>query len=239
MSLLLINAGNTRTVMARGTAVDGRLLTAPERLDERLSVGDLQELADCIVGLRREGELVGLTSVVPAVTDTLKAAIPDLRSVDHTWELPFGVAIRGTETVGADRWCNMAAAVQAGLRDALVVDAGTATTIDVLHDGVFVGGLIAPGMAFAARKLQEEAARLWPVDFAPRSLRPGRDTDEALAIGAYQVGILGVIGAVEGLLAEYSTARVILTGGLASYLQRPDWMVDPDWTLRGLAALLA
>jgi len=238
MSLLLINVGNTNTVAARAVGVDGRLLGPPEQLLSMSSRADLDELAGAVGGCRRDDEVAAVTSVVPCVTDALREIMPDLRSVDHTWTFPFGVAIHGSESVGADRWCNVAAAVHAGMQDAIVVDAGTATTIDVLHEGVFVGGLIAPGMKFAAQKLQEEAARLWPVEFTPRSLRPGRDTDEALAIGAYQVGVNGVIKTVEGLLEEYPRARTVLTGGLASHLQRPDWLVDPAWTLRGLAALV-
>jgi type III pantothenate kinase len=172
------------------------------------------------------------------VSEVLRAALPGLRSVDHTWRFPFGVRVDRPETVGPDRFCNMAAAVASGLSDAIVEDAGTATTIDVLRDGDFVGGLIAPGMAFAARKLQEEGAMLWRVPFERTELVPGRDTASALAIGAYQVGVRGIVGAVEGLLKDLPAAQVVVTGGLGVHVARGDWLHDPDWTLRGLAALL-
>ncbi len=235
MSALLIDIGNSRLRVARRqvAAPPVRLYEAPSQPDDRAA------LVRHVAGLREVGERVGIVSVVPAVTSELVAVMPDAEVVDHTWALPFGVAIRGPETVGGDRWCNVAGAVDAGLRDVLVVDAGTATTIDVLDDGIFVGGLIAPGMAFAARALQESGARLWPVEFAEVPLRPGRDTDEALAVGAFHVGVQGVRGTVAALLAERPDARVLLTGGLARYLERPGWVHDPDLTFRGLAALLA
>jgi type III pantothenate kinase len=153
--------------------------------------------------------------------------------------MPFAHDIRGPQTVGADRWCNVAAAVDAGLTDALVVDAGTATTFDVLAGGVFRGGLIAPGMSFAARALQREAARLWEVPFAPAELRAGRDTQEALAIGAYHVGVHGVRGTVIALLERYPGCTVVMTGGLGGWAALPGWQYHPDWTLRGLAVLAA
>jgi len=105
--------------------------------------------------------------------------------------------------------------------------------------GEFLGGLIAPGMAFAARSLQETAALLWEVPFAPCALRAGRDTDEALAIGAFHVGVQGILGTVAALLERYPRCAVVVTGGLAEHVARPGWRRDPDWTLRGLAALAA
>ena len=239
MNALLIDVGNTRIAVARITLLEGAMVGPLERVwTGETPRGDAGELAATVAALRTTGEPVALASVVPTATAALRAAVPELRCVDHTWDFPFAMDVDHPETVGADRFCNVAAAAAAGLTDAIVADAGTATTIDVLRDGVFVGGLIAPGMAFAARKLQEEGARLWSVPFAPAELMPGRDTATALAIGAYQVGTRGVTGAVEGLLEDLPAAKVILTGGLGRFLTREGWTHDPDWTLRGLAVLL-
>ncbi len=170
---------------------------------------------------------MAVACVVPVVGEALAARLPDAASVDHTWAFPFTHEVRQPQTVGADRWCNVAAAVHAGLADALVVDAGTATTFDVLVGGVFLGGLIAPGMAFAARKLQEEAARLWVVPFAPCELRAGRDTEEALAIGAFHVGVHGVRGTIAALLARHPGCEVVVTGGLGGHVTQAGWRLRP------------
>ncbi len=239
MNTLLVDVGNSKTLVARLTLVPGGSIGPMERIwTGETSREDAAAIAARVAGLRGDGDVVGLVSVVPVLTDALRAAMPDLRCVDHRVDFPFGVSIDNPETVGADRWCNVAAAVDAGCDHAIVVDAGTATTIDVLENGVFVGGFIAPGMAFAARKLQEEAARLWTVPFEPVPLAPGRDTDTALAAGAFHVGVCGVAGVVEALLEDRPDARVVLTGGLGKFLVRPDWRYDADWTLRGLAVLL-
>ena len=239
MNALLVDVGNSKIAVARIALVEGAMVGPLERVwTGETPRGDAAETTAAVAAFHQDDEPVGLTSVVPHVSEALGVTLPGLRSVDHTWIFPFAMAVDGPETVGADRFCNMAAAAASGLNDAIVVDAGTATTIDVLRDGIFVGGLIAPGMAFAAQKLQEEGARLWTVPFAPADLEPGRDTTAALAIGAFQVGTRGIIGTVEGLLAMQPDARVVLTGGLGGHLVRDGWSHDPDWTLRGLAALL-
>ena len=175
--------------------------------------------------------------MVPACTEALTAALPTAAVVDHTLALPFAIGVAEPAAVGADRWCNVAAAVARGWRDALVVDAGTATTFDLLVGGCFVGGLIAPGMAFAARRLGEEAARLVPVPFAACPLVAGATTAAAMQAGAFHVGVRGVLGVIEGLLARYGARPVVVTGGLAAHLARPGWLHDPDWTLRGALTL--
>lgn len=243
MTLLLVDVGNSRTVAATAVAMPAGTVVGPiaEVFAAATPTGGdgAAALAAELLSLAPDDATVGVTSVVPAVTAALRAAHPDVRAVDHTWRFPFTVSVTGPETVGADRWCNVAAAVGENLADAIVVDAGTATTIDVLDAGAFVGGLIAPGMAFAARKLQESGARLWTVPFASCPLAPGHDTATALQAGAYHVGRQGVLGVVRELAGRYPRAQVVVTGGLGGHLEQVGWRHDPRWTLRGLARLLA
>ncbi len=178
-----------------------------------------------------------LTSVVPAVAELLAARWPQMTVVDHTCALPFGMALPQPESVGADRFCNVAAAAASGCDRALIVDAGTATTFDLLLDGEFVGGMIAPGMAFAATQLGESAARLAPVAFGPCPFEPGRDTAAAMRAGAFHVGVGGVEAVLEALRKKYGPMPVVVTGGLGGLLAGADRLWDRDWTLRGAAVL--
>ncbi len=178
-----------------------------------------------------------LTSVVPLVVELLQQKWPDIEVIDHRWNLPFKFALPHPETVGTDRLCNVAAAAVAGWRQALIVDAGTATTFDLLVGGEFVGGLIAPGMALAADCLGKFAARLTPVPFVPCALEPGRDTAEAMQAGAFHVGLGGVEAVITALGAKYGPLPVVVTGGLGGLLGQTDRLLDPDWTMRGAAVL--
>jgi len=237
VSRLLINVGNSRTVAVladRRGEVTREVLVRPTPSTEM----EAEALAMRLAAERPSDLDVGVASVVPLVTTALGLLVPDMQVVDHSCHMPFDVTLEQPETVGADRWCNVAAAVDAGFDEALIVDAGTATTIDVLSGGVFVGGLIAPGMAFAAQALQESGARLWKVPFEAVDLRPGRHTEEALQIGAFHVGVHGVLGTVAGLLMQYPGARVVLTGGLGHFLRCSGWALEPQWTFRGLTRLL-
>lgn len=179
---------------------------------------------------------VVLVTVVPEVIEWLPGDI-DLEVVDHNSELPYDLAVSKPAQVGPDRLCNVAAAAAAGLGSALIVDAGTATTFDVLLEGSFVGGMIAPGMASAAVGLADQAARLEAVPFTPAGWEAGPDTRSAMEAGAWHTGRGGILHTVSGLLEHYGEMQVILTGGLGIHLRDSGWHFDPHWTLRGAAVL--
>jgi type III pantothenate kinase len=174
-----------------------------------------------------------LVSVVPAVDALLEKVLPGLIKAGSEGHYPYPHEILNPQAVGADRFCNMAAAVASGLQSALVVDAGTATTFDLLQDGVFKGGLIAPGMAFAARQLAIKGALLEEAPFEKRPFTVGRDSRAAMSGGAWLTGCGGVQWTIEKLLESYGEMPVILTGGLGSMLPAEDRYFDVFWTLRG------
>ncbi len=253
--VLVIDVGNSRVAVALWTATPlasgGADADAPpggvpagnvRRLREWPTPRDAAArtvLADALAVLAAAEGTTGaaIVSVVPKCGAALLSALPGAVPADHTSMLPFALGVAEPAAVGADRYCNMAAAVDRGWRDALVVDAGTATTFDLLADGCFRGGLIAPGMALAARSLGEAAARLSPVRFAPCPLEIGASTAAAMQAGAFHVGVRGVLGVVDGLLERYGPRPVAVTGGLGAHLARPGWLHDPDWTLRGALRL--
>ncbi len=176
-------------------------------------------------------------SVVPRVAALVAGAVPQVRWADHAARLPFTHRLADAAATGADRLCNIAAAVGAGLGDALVVDAGTATTVDILAGGVYLGGVIAPGMAFALEAIGRRAARLPQVPFGEVPLAAAPDTVTALAAGAFHAGVGGVEALVAGLQRRHGPCPVVVTGGLGSVLARPGWFHDPHWTFRGAACL--
>ncbi len=254
METVLVNIGNSRIVAARWPESADDLVPDPDwlaadrtppRVRRLFSIAtphndvELDDLESACRGLVAEygaTQLV-LSSVVPRLDGYFTADFNHLRKIDSTTDFPFAVAVDEPGAVGADRYCNLAAASAAGWETALVVDAGTATTFDLLLDSVFAGGLIAPGMAFAAEKLGETAARLAPAHFTESPVAVGTNTTMAMQGGAYHVGCNGVIGTIEALLTRYGAMPVVITGGLGRFLVRSGWLHDPDWTLRGMAVL--
>lgn len=253
MKALLIDVGNTRTVVAIWPGCEhcpaqagnsGELAVLPP-LD---LVGEFPTpRAEQATGLLLESlkKLVAdqgnpplyLVSVVPRLTALLAGKFSALTVVDHRSPLPFVLGLEKPESVGPDRLANMAAACRAGLSSALVVDCGTATTFDLLWQGAFTGGLIAPGPALAARALGQEATLLPLLPFQPAPPGVGTNTEAAMVGGSWWVGVQGVKGVVNDLLGQYGRMPVILTGGLGFHFQEPGWHHDASWTLRGIAVL--
>lgn len=255
MKALIVDAGNSRVACAAWdddgqlpvlSAKGGSELAPPVPLRElgdlhhRSGPGGDEAFLESFQQLVRESgsPRVVLISVIPGIVESL-AGQADLQVVDHARDLPFTYDVADISQVGPDRLCNMAAAAITGLSNALVVDAGTATTFDLLLDGVFIGGMIAPGMAFAARQIGEVAARLNPVPFHRSSWDAGRDTDAAMAAGAWHAGLGGVHAVVSGLRERYGEVPVIVTGGLGRHLEIPRSYYDAHWTFRGGAILSA
>lgn len=136
--------------------------------------------------------------------------------------------------LGADRWAALVGARGIHTGDALVVMAGTATTIDVLDaGGHFRGGLILPGLELMRKSLARNTAGLPEARGAFREIPA--NTDDAIVSGALQA----TLGAIERMSRLAKTDfRVLLSGGttdtLAPHLDQPVLRVD-NLVLEGLA----
>jgi len=136
------------------------------------------------------------------------------------------IRCRVPERVGADRLYAAAGARALLGRSALVVDVGTALTVDavlVADTAVFLGGAIAPGPELLARALASGTARLPAVEPRPGARALGQETEEAIRAGI-TVGLRGAAHAlVEGIAQESGLldAPVVLTGGARAHLLVP------------------
>ncbi|WP_164743945.1 type III pantothenate kinase [Saccharospirillum alexandrii] len=133
---------------------------------------------------------------------------------------------------GVDRWLTLIA-VRHWQQNVVVVDAGTALTIDAIDaSGQHRGGYIVPGLALMRRALVSDTFAL-PAVAASQSKAPGHDTADAIANGA----VLALSAAVSAACIEYalSPCRLVWTGGDAPVLagqvevvgeQMPDLVID-------------
>ncbi|MFT7667642.1 MAG: type III pantothenate kinase [Planctomycetota bacterium] len=142
------------------------------------------------------------------------------------------IACRSTETIGRDRLFAAQGAWAERAEAAIVVDAGTALTVDALGCdgavGVFMGGAIAPGPELLARALGTGAAKLFEIKPELSVAALGQDTPGALAAGV----VVGFRGAARELVQQVASeaglehAAVWLTGGAAGYLKPPGLFGD-------------
>ena len=162
------------------------------------------------------------------------------RDVDY----PIAVATDEPAGTGADRVVNVAAAYEQLKKACVVVDAGTAVTVDFCgDDGTFQGGCIAPGARLQAEALHRAAPQLPLVTVAATDAAFGTDTESAINAGLVH-GIRGLVrSAVEAhAMTLDAWPEVIATGGDALALF-DGWdlvhAVSPDLTLYGVALAFA
>ncbi len=160
-------------------------------------------------------------------------------------DLPLHVSLPRPDMVGIDRLLGAVAAnaVREPQRGAIVVDLGTAITVDLVSpEGTFLGGAILPGIGLSARALHEFTDLLPLLDMQSLSEPPaalGTNTVEAMTAGIYW----GAIGGVRQLIELYSQPmaqppQVLLTGGAAAQVAQrlaTDARYEPHLVLSGIA----
>ncbi len=234
--LLCLDRGNSGL---KGLLYDGNCVAARPKFDEnwrralsRMPL-DKVDVALCSVAHSRDTEMLAFLEE--------KDIEPWILRGDS--EVPFPVDIRKRESLGADRLANMAAAHFNRRYPAIVVDAGSAVTLDLMDANCrYRGGLIIPGPRLWLHGLAEGGEMLPEVDLEGDIPVLGLETREALAAGV----VWGLREAVQGLIVRLGAlieepVSVILTGGAAPLLTEA-WAGEPpaierDWTLQGLAAL--
>ena len=143
-------------------------------------------------------------------------------------------------TIGADRLANARAGLGEFGSPLIVVDFGTAVTFDIVDDqGKYVGGVIAPGLSAMTDYLHEKTALLPKIQLRDPRTVIGKNTRQAMQIGA----VHGYRGLVQGLVREIKSSlrsrrlSVVATGGYASLIARHITeiiAVRPRLTLDGL-----
>ena len=153
----------------------------------------------------------------------------------------FGITICYEKPLelGADRLVNAVAAYDIYKRSIIVIDLGTATTIDyVSSQGEYRGGAIAPGIVTAGEALFQRASKLPRVDFIYPKQMIGRNTVESMQAGIVAGYVSLVDGIVEKIRDEVKTGPyVVATGGFAPLIAahaKTINEVDENLTLKGL-----
>lgn len=251
MNLLTIDVGNTQTVLGvfRDSSLEGhwRIATSNYRTADELGVllVRLLELhgfpANSIDGAI-------MASVVPPVTPIIERAVAVYL---HTHPLVVEPGIKtgikilyeNPKEVGADRIVNAVAAYGHCGKSCMVVDFGTATTIDCVGDGGdYLGGVITPGPGISIEALVSRAAKLPKIELERPSRIIGQNTVESMQSGIFY----GYLSMVDGLVRKIRQEMpdpgcpVLATGGLSRAFVEASEEIDevlPYLTLHGLYML--
>jgi type III pantothenate kinase len=162
-----------------------------------------------------------------------------VQKIGREIKLKMSVLVESPEKVGVDRLLNALAAYRRTKTSTIVIDFGTAITIDtVSKKGEFLGGLILPGIQMSAYTLHKQTAFLPKVDVKKPTKVIGKNTENAISAGIY----IGTVGATTHILKEIrkefrSVRNVIATGGDAGMFKETIPQIDkfiPYLTLEGI-----
>ena len=243
INLLVVNVGNTR--VGFGLFEKGELSKIVRvAIEDKNSL--VSQLKECWskIATSQQPAVCG-ASVNPVVMKSVEQSIFEVTGQNVEWigsdiDLPMKVLTKNPQQTGVDRVLTMAAAFEQIEKACVVVDAGTAITVNVCNgQGEFMGGAILPGLHLMLASLHEKTAGLPKVDFEVPTVAIGTDTVEAIRVGMY----LGIRGMVKEIVEAYATELgswpdLIATGGDAEKLFG-GWelvhAVSPDLVFYGIA----
>jgi type III pantothenate kinase len=228
MMLLVADIGNTKILI--GLFVDDQLITTLRiptwRGQTAAAAAEITRWLQQIGHTCDEISGVAVSCVTPGVIDQFQemaSALFSCRPLVVTGETPTPLRMSyGTpKTLGADRLLNCVAAAEAYGAPVIVVDLGTATTIDcVSPQRAFLGGAIAPGVGTALQALSQAAPGLPAVELVGPRHVIGRNTTECMQIGLINYAAAAIDTLARQMQAEmHATATVVATGGLAHIMR--------------------
>jgi type III pantothenate kinase len=249
VNILCIDIGNTHVhhgVLCDGTTIESGQIPTGDITSPVLGAPALA------AALRQRHVLHGISlcSVVPRITQQLVFLLENtglpIHCLHHNACPGLAINYPHPSEIGQDRLANCIGAQVLSGAPAIIIDAGTAVTLDVLTSRGYEGGIIAPGLGIMARYLHEQTALLPLLDTNDLMVSTGigKSTLDAMRLGC-AVGFAGMIEALlKTVLAQIEKwgegkPSVFATGGTAGALpissawtKHIRW--EPNITLRGL-----
>ncbi|MCB1197783.1 MAG: type III pantothenate kinase [Deltaproteobacteria bacterium] len=239
MRFVAVDIGNSKTRL--GLFQDAALQTAHSIPTDKHSTVDLllQHYRDVF-----QEDITDLPLFVASVVPTLSHVLRDeVTLIHHESPLNFEIKRIQANTLGADIIAGSQAAVRFYQIPAIVIDAGTATTVTYINkEKAFLGGVICPGLGISAKALFEQTSALDPVDLVIPPSVIAHTTEHAIQ-GGLMFGHAGMITSlVERIKKEeqLDAVSVLCTGGVSHALLPllpQDYIFDPELVLKGIASI--
>jgi len=186
-------------------------------------------------------EVIALASVSPINSDKIKTTFSSffnkkvITITSQQCNIPLN--IKDKKKVGVDRVLNCKGASVLYGNPSIVIDIGTAITIDFVNrNGVFEGGIIFPGPFLLLNSLNKTSLIKSP-NFLKKNILIGKNTDECITSGLNN----GIVGCIENIVKKikntHKNSNVILTGGWCDYFAKKikiKKIVKKNLTLEGI-----
>ena len=147
------------------------------------------------------------------------------------------INVKKINQLGSDRIVNAIAGKK--YKNCLILDFGTATTFDIIKNGVYEGGVIAPGVKLSMMNLANSTALLPMFILKNNQKNYGKNTKDALNAGF----IWGYEGLINNIINKITNKwkikyKIILTGGYAHFFKKiikKKTIIDQNITIKGIA----
>ena len=245
--LLAIDIGNTNLVI--GCMKDDEIVFKARIATDRLRTSDqygveiknmieafgvnLKEIDDCII-----------SSVVPPVFNSVRTGVLKIIGkqpmvVSPGLKTGLNIHVDVPSQVGSDRIVIAVAALAEYEAPLILMDLGTATTIEVVEpDNRYVGGVIFPGVMVSLDALTSRAAQLPGISLDKPKAVIGKNTVDCMRSGMMYGTAAMIDGIIERIEEELGhKATIVATGGLARFITplcKREIILERDLLLKGL-----
>ena len=149
------------------------------------------------------------------------------------------INIKSIKQLGSDRIVNSIEGKK--FINCLIIDFGTATTFDIVKKGIYVGGVIAPGIKLSIKTLSQSTALLPMFELKNKQMSYGKNTKDALNAGF----IWGYDGLINNIINKITknwkmNYKILLTGGYANLFKKiikRKTIVDQNITIKGISSV--
>ena len=182
------------------------------------------------------------SSVVPTAFKKIKVILKrnnyevfEVKSLDL--KKLIKINIKNIKQLGSDRIVNSIEGKK--FKNCLIIDFGTATTFDIVKNGIYEGGVIAPGVKLSIKNLSQSTALLPKFNLKNKQKSYGKNTKDALNAGF----IWGYDGLINNIINKITKNwkmdyKIILTGGYANLFKKiikRKTILDQDITIKGIS----
>lgn len=249
--LLAVDIGNTHIVTGLLDS-DGKVLlsfrvSSNEKLTEDQYFSYLKNISDFNNIEIKDLNGIIISSVVPnliTIFQFLGRKYFNIEPivVDLNLKLPFSFAPNlQVSNFGADRIIDISQAIiDYPNRNLVIFDLGTATTYEVVENGVYIGGGILPGIEMSINALFGNTAKLPKVKFSTPESILGKNTTEQIQAGIFYGYAGQIINIIHEIKKIVPNPYIIATGGLGKILFAEIKEIDeycPELSIRGLYTL--
>lgn len=245
--ILAIDIGNTNIVIG---CCDGNRIIFRERLSTNHTATVLEYVVKIKTAFEmnsiQKDDITGsiISSVVPAVTNTVKTAVEKYLSITPLIIGPgiktgLSIMIDNPSQLGSDLVVDAVAGISEYPVPLIIIDMGTATTVSVIDEKKqYIGGMIIPGLAVSHDALISRTSQLSKIAFEKPKKVIGSNTVDCIKSGL----LYGNAGTLDGLIDRINeelneNCTVVATGGLSTVIAplcKHEIIIDEDLLLKGL-----